>query len=323
MSILTLMPSVTNDEIASQPDVWATALLHTDRARALLGAPGERVLAIGCGTSAFVAMAYANLRESAGLGETDAAYASEVVPGRRYDRIVAITRSGTTTEVLDALEAQPAGATRVALTAVGGEKIESLVDEQLVLDFADERSVVQTRFPTALLALMRAATGDDVSRLVAAGRRGLAQPLATAAGDHQHFVFLGSGWTVALAHEAALKVRETAQAWSESYPLMDYRHGPIAVAGPQSLVTVFGPAPTDLLDAVRATGATVLATDADPLVQLVDAQRLAVDLATHLGLDPDRPRGLTRSVILDQPQSNPAQTPADPAAPAAETGSHR
>src|SRR4249919_3949470 len=94
---------VTAAEIASQPDVWRQAAALVERGRDLLAAPGERVLAIGCGTSAFVAMAYASLREGAGLGETDAAYGSEVPTTRAYDRVVAITRSGTTTEVLDAL----------------------------------------------------------------------------------------------------------------------------------------------------------------------------------------------------------------------------
>ena len=45
--------------------------------------------------------AYAAMRESAGHGETDAFAASEYRFGRRYDRVVAISRSGTTTEVLD------------------------------------------------------------------------------------------------------------------------------------------------------------------------------------------------------------------------------
>ena len=64
---------------------------------------GERVAVLGCGTSCYMAQAYAALRESAGQGETDAWAASEFPAGRRYDRVVALTRSGTTTEVLDAL----------------------------------------------------------------------------------------------------------------------------------------------------------------------------------------------------------------------------
>src|SRR3954470_20342315 len=96
-------------EIASQPDAWLAALALTDQAREELIAPGERMLVLGCGTSWFVAQSVAELRERAGLGETDAVCASEFTPRRRYDRVVAVTRSGTSTEVLDALRRMPAG----------------------------------------------------------------------------------------------------------------------------------------------------------------------------------------------------------------------
>src|SRR5262245_42543799 len=144
--------NATADEVVSQPQTWQKAMALVDEFRDVVAAPGERVLAIGCGTSAFVAQSYAVLRERAGLGETDAAFASEMVPGRRYDRVVALTRSGTTTEVLDALRDLPAGTRRVAVTACAGEAIEKLTDARVVLDFADEISVVQTRFPTPVLA---------------------------------------------------------------------------------------------------------------------------------------------------------------------------
>lgn len=304
---------VTADEIASQPQVWQQALPLRGRMAQLLGRPGERLLVLGCGTSAFVAQAVATLREEAGLGETDAAYASELparatLPGR-YDRVLALSRSGTTTEVIEALGRIPAGPVRALVTGVPASPLGDLADEALVLDFADEASVVQTRFPTTLLLLARAALGEDVSALPAACAAALAAPLPAGLpgrpGELEHVVYLGHGWTVGLAHEAALKVREAAQAWSESYPALDYRHGPVAVAGPGSLVWILGPAPQGLADDVAATGARVLAGPEDPLVQLVQAQRLAVALAGSRGLDPDRPRHLTRSVILrpvDGPQ---------------------
>ena len=288
----------TANEIASQPETWTRAL-HVDGAA--LAAPGERVLVLGCGTSWFMAQSLAELRESAGFGETDAVCASEFVPRRRYDRVIAITRSGTSTEVLEALRQVPAGTHRVAVTAVDGEPVDGLVEERILLDFADERSVVQTRFPTTLLAVARHAYGEDLSHLVADGRTALAADLPGDPAATEHLVFLGTGWTVGLAHEAALKVREAAQAWSESYPAMDYRHGPVAVAGARSLVWAFGAVPASLDEPIRGAGATPVRNDLDPLAQLVLAQRFAVALAEHKGLDPDRPRLLTRSVILSQP----------------------
>jgi glucosamine--fructose-6-phosphate aminotransferase (isomerizing) len=285
-------------EIGSQPAVWGRGLELVDEAQNALAAPGERMLLLGCGTSWFVAQSIAELREAAGLGETDAVCASEFVPRRRYDRVVAVTRSGTSTEVLEALRQIPAGTHRVAITAVDGEPVDNLVDSRVLLDFADERSVVQTRFPTTVLAMARAAFGEKLGHLIGDGEAALAAPLPADPDEIEHLVFLGTGWTVGLAHEAALKVREAAQAWSESYPAMDYRHGPVAVAGSRSLVWSFGAVPESLDDAVRDAGARPHRDGRDPLAQLVLAQRFAVALAEHRGLDPDRPRLLTRSVVL-------------------------
>jgi len=282
----------------SQPDTWQIARLRAHELGASLAAPGERVLVIGCGTSAFVAQSFAIVREAAGLGETDAAFASERPVGRSYDRVVAVTRSGETTEVLDAMSAVAPGTLRVAVTAVEGSTVEGLVDEVVRLDFADERSVVQTRFPTTVLALARAVCGDGDPNLIDDGRSALARPLPVDPAAFEHFVFLGTGWSVGLAHEAALKVREMTQGWSESYPAMDFRHGPMAAAGPRTLVWIFGRPPAGIVEAAVDAGATVHTDELDPLAQLVLLHRLALALAEHRGLDPDSPRLLSRSVVL-------------------------
>jgi glucosamine--fructose-6-phosphate aminotransferase (isomerizing) len=285
-------------EVASQPEMWQRSLALTGQVRDELTAPGERMLVLGCGTSWFVAQSLAELRESAGLGETDAVCASEFRPRRHYDRVVAVTRSGTSTEVLEALRMVPASTRTIAITAVRGEPVDSLTDRQVVLDFADERSVVQTRFPTSVLALARHAFGEDLTTTIEDGRAALSQALPADPAHIEHLVFLGTGWTVGLAHEAALKVREAAQAYSESYPAKDYRHGPVAVTGRNSLVWSFGHTDEELDDVAREAGATTYRSNQDPLAQLVLAQRFALALAAHRGLDPDRPRLLTRSVVL-------------------------
>jgi glucosamine--fructose-6-phosphate aminotransferase (isomerizing) len=315
-----LRMTATADEASSQPETWEEALERVGEARAVLVAPGERVLAIGCGTSAFVAQSYAWLREAAGVGETDASYASEMPTGRRYDRVVAITRSGATTEILEALSGLPAGTRRVAVTAASSAAVDAVSDDQVVLGFADEASVVQTRFPTTVLALARAALGQDAQQLIKDGRLAVSMPLPADPSQFQHFVFLGTAWTVGLAHEAALKVREMAQAWSESYPAMDFRHGPVAAAGSRSLVWLFGQAPNGVVQTAADAGATVYQDDTlDPLAQLVLVHRLALQLATNRGLDPDRPRLLTRSVVLaptgtsdDPPHRTGSRAPSRP-----------
>ncbi|THG34455.1 SIS domain-containing protein [Glaciibacter flavus] len=290
--------SITTREIDSQPDIWRAALELAPRATELLARPGERVLVIGCGTSAFIAESFAALREAADLGETDAAYASEPRRWREYDAVIAISRSGTTTEVIDALRAVPAGVRTIAVTGVADSPVAEIVDDVLLLDFADEESVVQTRFPTTFVLLARAAFGEDVSDLPDAAAAALAEPLGVEAASVGHFVYLGSGWTYGLAQEAALKIREAAQAWSESYPLLDYRHGPLAVAGDESLVWMIGRGDAGLADDIRATGATVRTSSHDPLIELALTQRMAVAVAESRGLNPDTPRHLTRSIVL-------------------------
>ncbi|MFC7496264.1 MULTISPECIES: SIS domain-containing protein [unclassified Nocardioides] len=287
--------SQTSTEISGQPAAWTQAA--RDGAGATVPPAGSSVLVIGCGTSAFVAHAMARLREERGLGATDWAYASEMPVGRRYDHLVAITRSGTTTEILQAL-ATGAGTRTTCVTAVPGTPVPDACDVVVDLSYADETSIVQTRFPTTALVHWRAALGEDLSAVVEDCREAVAAPLPVDVGGFDHFVFLGRGWTVGLAHEAALKMRECAQAWSESYPALDYRHGPIAVADARTLVVSLGGVEEDVLDDVRATGATVLDEPRDPLARLVTCQRLAVAAAERRGLDVDHPRNLTRSVIL-------------------------
>lgn len=289
--------SITSAEIDSQPAVWRQALTLREQAQQVLARSGERMLVIGCGTSAFVAESFALLREQAGLGETDAAYASEPRPWRPYDAVVAITRSGTTTEIIEALNTVPDGVRTVVVTGVADSPCARLADEVLLLDFADEESVVQTRFPTTFLLLARAAFGEDVDDLPDRLEAALAAE-SDLPSDADHVVYLGRGWTYGLAQEAALKIREAAQAWAESYPLLDYRHGPLAVAHEGSLVWFLGVSDDGLARDIERTGATVVQGTDDGLIELALAQRLAVATAERRGLNPDQPRHLTRSIVL-------------------------
>lgn len=283
-------------ELESQPACWAEAAALAPTVADVLPRPGEWVLAVGCGTSLHIAQAYAARREADGLGQTDAHPASEAPTGRTYDRVVAISRSGTTTEVVRFLEAREDPTT--AIVGVERSPVAERATAIVSLAFADERSVVQTRFATSALALLRAHLGQDLLPAIADAELALAEPIPADPSDFDHFVFLGRGWTVGLAHEAALKVREASASFSESYPAMEYRHGPISLAGARSLVWALGDIEPDLLADVRGTGASVLANDRDPMAELVMIQRLAVALAEAKGLDPDRPRHLTRSVVL-------------------------
>jgi fructoselysine-6-P-deglycase FrlB-like protein len=286
-------------EIADQPDAWRRAVEIGSGEPNPLAAPG-RIAVIGCGSSWHAAKAIAALRESAGAGEADAFAASEAPLGRPYDRIVAISRSGTTTEVRQAL-ASPA--TRgVPLTVIVGDPASPLAasaDEVVDLSFADDRSVVQSRFVTTVVCLARTWLGEDTAALPAAAAAALEAPLALTPAELDRAVFLATGPRVGLADAAALMLRETAQFWAESYPAMEYRHGPISTAGPGAAVWFLDPPPDGLAAEVTATGATAIDAAHDPLAELVRVQRLALAIAEARGLDPDHPPHLTRAVVLE------------------------
>lgn len=284
-------------EVDTQPSCWRRAALVASVLNGELGEPGMRVAVAGCGTSLYVARAFATLREQSGRGETDAFPASEFPGDRRYDRVVAISRSGTTTEILRLLEHLD-HVPRTVVTADGGSPAASTADVPLVLDFADERSVVQTRFATSVLAMFRAHLGDDLGPAIADAERSLTQPFDLEPTAFDHVVFLGHGWTVGIAEEAALKLREAARTYSEAYPAMEYRHGPISLATERSLVWILGSPDPAVADDVAATGATARTASADPMAELVLVQRMAIALAESKGLDPDRPSHLARSVVL-------------------------
>jgi fructoselysine-6-P-deglycase FrlB-like protein len=288
--------SYVSSEIERQPVAWDRAAELLPSLAGTLPEPGERVAVIGCGTSWFMAEAYAVMREDAGLGETDFFTASRLPSGRRYDRLVAISRSGTTTEVIEALASSRSR--RTAITTGLTLPITEVCDDTVALDFADESSVVQTVFATTTLMLLRASLGQPVDDVMteAAGvlQAGHDATLETAS----QFTFLGQGWAHGIAREAALKMREAAQWWTEAYPQMEYRHGPISIAEPGRVVWVFGKPVPGLLDDLAGTGVRVVCDDLDPVSDLVRVQRLAVRLAEAEGLDPDRPRHLSRSVVL-------------------------
>lgn len=285
-------------EIAEQPQAWIEAADRLAEFAPLLPEAGERVAVIGCGTSWFMAAAYAAGREAAGAGETDAFAASQLPAGRRYDRVVAISRSGTTTEVVQAIRT-----TSSPVTAIIGSHngpVAEAASQTIVLDFADEQSVVQTVFATTTLMLLRASLGERVEPVAAAAAQilGGAHPLDPAVDSAGQYTFIGQGWAAGVASEAALKMREAARAWTESYPQMEYRHGPISIAEPGRVVWIFGAPVPGLLDDLAATGAIIVNGDIDPVADLVRVQLLSVRLAERQGLDPDRPRSLTRSVVL-------------------------
>lgn len=286
------------DEARSQPACWVRAYEQFRQSPNPMLPRGARVAIGGCGTSFYIGSAFAVLREASGAGETDAFVASQAPEGRRYDAALAISRSGDTSDVDEWLRGLPADTNRFVITGVSGSPIASQVTQPLVLDYADETSVVQTRFATTALAVLRASLGEDVPMLAKQAESAITDGAPFEAGRFRHFVFLGSGFASAIAQEAALKMRETAGVWAEAYAAPEYRHGPISATSAQTLVWALGHIEPDVVDHVRETDATFFATDLDAMAELVRVHMQAGVEAAQRGRDIDAPPFLGRAVIL-------------------------
>lgn len=282
-------------EIASQPEIWSQVADFAPSVAGLLPRPGEKVAITGCGSSWFMAMSYAALRESLGQGETDVWVASEYNFSRKYDRVIALSRSGTTTEVIEATSKITTPS--VVITAIHNSPIAANTTEEIVMPFADEESVLQTRWATAALGLLRTSLGFDLRTIVDDAEKALAESIDQQI-ELEQISFLGRGWTYGLAQEAALKTRESAQFWAEAYPALDYRHGPLSISQPGRGVWIFGDVPGSLIADIQKTGAHLELSKLDPMAHLIKAQRVAIGIAKKRGLNYDSPRGLARSIIL-------------------------
>ena len=285
-------------ELASQPNVWRQTRYLAEEIRSELPSDGAPLLLFGCGTSLYVAQAVARYREQQGAGVSDAFPASELPPARPWAKAIAISRSGTTTEVIEAARALPEATPVLAIVGQAGSPVGEVVDSEIALPFADEESVVQTRFATTVLSLLLGAYGWDVAASAARADAYLLEPLPDWAEEIEQFVFLGRGVAAAIANEAALKFREIFSTWTEAYPTMEYRHGPISAINSRSLVWILDDQEGGIDPQIRATGARVIHGEGDPLAELVRIHHFAEGLVELRGINPDQPPHLTRSVVL-------------------------
>jgi fructoselysine-6-P-deglycase FrlB-like protein len=289
-------------ELATQPEMWRQAAKVAAEFDDVLPRPGEPVLVLGCGTSYYVGEAYARRRFAAGLGRTRASIPSELDEVHPDEAIVLLSRSGTTGDLVS-LGRELEGSHRV-ITIVGqaDTQIADIGDVRILLDWADELSIMQTRFATTGLALLRASIGEDVDALARDAETALdaSLPSSPALADLEHVVFLGTKWSAAIAQEAALKIREAAGFWTEAYPIFEYQHGPISCAGERSLVWSLTDTPDSVAADITATGASLEVGRLDAQAELVRVHRLAVELAFREGRDPDQPPHLSRSVRVSE-----------------------
>jgi glucosamine--fructose-6-phosphate aminotransferase (isomerizing) len=143
------------------------------------------------------------------------------------------------------------------------------------------------------------------------------------------YVFLGQGPFYGLACEGQLKVKEMSCSYAQCFHTLEFRHGPKSIVGPETLIAFFlsergYDAEREVLEEVKSLGGTTLVISnhaddrtrkvADLLVELglevdefarlaasiVPCQLLGLFTGLKKGHNPDRPRHLSRAVILDE-----------------------
>ncbi|ASJ09179.1 glucosamine-fructose-6-phosphate aminotransferase [Thermococcus siculi] len=290
----------------------------------------REVVYTGCGSSHFLSqpLAMATTRlggRGVSLPCSELLYSREFYPIGNPELLVAISRSGETTEAVNALKS--AGVPKFALTAYEST-LSREADYSLIVP-AHEESVVMTHsftaFYFAYLQLLLESFGRET--FDAEKTAGLTKEMIRNESyireivenfDFRNVIFLGSGILYPIALEAMLKMKEMAIFWSEAYPTFEVRHGFKSIADEGTLVVLLADKPFDwhdkLTEEFRGQGARVLTvgrrnTGADyfietpevdelltPVLHLPVIQLLAYYKAVSLGLNPDRPRFLSKVV---------------------------
>lgn len=318
------MPSITETVIREQFDFWRAAL---DQKVPLLKA--RTIVLTGCGTSYYIAQALACAYNAQGQQAI-------AVPGAEWARrpeysladfsdilVVGLSRSGTTTETVQAIEASRAkGWKTFAISCEEGSAILRAAEAGLYLPtHRSEGIVMSVSASLMLLAGLRLggiALGDKV---IAAAQSGLARMDAgvkVLLQGRSHFVYLGAGMNYGIATEGCLKLQEMSISFSQSFHPLEYRHGPISLIDERSLVVILYTEGAEAEEAkvaadVQAKGARVIGINgpgdlridlgvtgaAAALAVLPALQIMGEQVALLKGINTEAPRHLTKVVVLN------------------------
>lgn len=330
----------TYHEIKSQTQAWAQALDVVSASDYPKADRYDQVLFTGCGSTYYLSLAAAAMYQELTGRPSRAVPGGELLLNPRSalteqkTLLVAVSRSGTTSETVKAVEAFKAEKRGdVAVISNYNEVLSRFADFNFVVTQGQEESVAQTRsfasmFVAASALCARIAGREDLLKAMAGlpktGDAVIAryEPYARTLGEDMNFdrfYFLGSGSRYGLACEVNLKMKEMTLTHSEPFHFLEFRHGPMSMVNKNSVVVgMLSDANREhekkVLEEMRALGATVSAlgeSDADVcfksgvpesmrgVLYLPVLQLMALYRSLAKGLNPDRPENLTAVVKLD------------------------
>jgi glucosamine--fructose-6-phosphate aminotransferase (isomerizing) len=249
-------------EITGQPEAWrATWEAFTADRIALEDFLSQtdfaQILVVGCGSTHYLAQTAAAILTRSAHTPAHALPSSELWlfpgPASPSDRtlLLAVSRSGKTTETLQALERfrETYGGPVLAVTCYPQSPLAQQANFALVTPGGQEQSVAQTRSFTSMLLLIQALAAalasdeemlerlyrlpDALEDLVA--RLGDLPQRLGADQDIERIFFLGGGPLYGLANEAMLKTKEMSLSYAEAYHPLEFRHGPMSMVDEHTL----------------------------------------------------------------------------------------
>jgi glutamine---fructose-6-phosphate transaminase (isomerizing) len=337
--------SFTYNEITTQTEAWAEALEVVQHNRsqilALLKEDFRQVVFTGCGSTYYLSLS------AAALFQSMTGRPSRAVPGgelllnpstclnRENTLLVAISRSGSTTETIKAVEKfkREYQGKVIVITNYGDEPLARLADLALEIPKGQETSVAQTRSFASMYVAMTAMTAlaagkqnelDSMQLLPAVGKRllneyaGYSKEIGADLSIDRIY-FLGSGIRYGLACETNLKMKEMTLTHSEPFHFLEFRHGPMSMVTPNTVVVGMLSDENRIqeqkvLDEMLALGGRVInlaETDASisfnskspesirGVLYLPVLQLIAYERSIAKGLNPDHPNNLSKVIRLN------------------------
>jgi glucosamine--fructose-6-phosphate aminotransferase (isomerizing) len=283
---------------------------------------------VGCGSSYNLSLALAARANAQGRramavpGGEWLSRPDNYTPDWRNAHVVALSRSGETTETVAAAKASRAVGARVtAITCEKASSIAGACDRLVVAETHPAEGIVMTTSASLMLLLGLELLGNGLDDGVASAAETLLRAtdpeLPKFLAGRSHFVFLGGGANYGVALEAALKLQEMSQIFSQAFHPLEYRHGPVSLIDQQSaVVLIYSPdtseAEARLAGELRDKGAIVLglggpgdvslAVPVAPaligLAALPALQLLGERAAQSRHIDTVHPRHLSKVVVL-------------------------
>lgn len=297
----------------------------------------ERIAIFACGTAYHAGLYGKRVFEKIANIPVDVFVAGEIDEARFLSPSVFsifVTQSGETADTLVALErCKNLGLSTLAVTNVPFSTITFKADYVFTTMAGAEIAVAATKsYVCQLLALYliamkvagRPLNVCGINGLIASAREIVKSTSIATNATAKKVFFIGKGGDEITAREGALKFKEITYKMTDSYPSGELKHGAIALVDDTALVVAVVTNEADkertraTIKELKARKGTVVAVSAVgdvggdesiflpplddellyPILTVIPLQKLALETSLALGINPDKPRNLAKSVTV-------------------------